>query len=195
MKTLAILVAFTTACAPDLNIAEDGAAEALPMELEEMIAKTAGDLPEDEPDTVERERVRGITPEMATLIIRRIALDVIDMGCDITTTFIGRYSADFESFELVGRRHAHGRVYKAIGDIVMKDSRTGKMDGDVHVFSPDTDRPKKASAGDIHTEIRDGRLSGEMNIDGDLTRNVIGVSITSPKPDHGYLLGVTAICD
>jgi hypothetical protein len=199
MKTLAILVAFTTACAPDLNIDEDGAAEALPVELEEMIAKTAGDLPEDEPDTVERERERerepGITSEMANLIIKRIALDVIGMGCDITTTFIGQYSADFESFELVGRRHAHGRVYEAIGNIVMKDSKTGEMDGDVHIFSPDTDRPKKASAGDIHTVIHDGRLSGEMNIKGALTRDVFGVSITSPKTDRGYLLGVTAFCD
>ena len=100
MKTLAILVAFTTACAPDVNIDEPGAAELLPTELEEMIGKTATDLPEHEPDTVESERERGMTPEIANLIIKRIALDVIGMGCDITTSFIGPYSADFESFDI-----------------------------------------------------------------------------------------------
>ena len=194
MKILAIstLIAFTTACAPDVDIDDDGVTAEFPLELEEMIAKTAGDLPETEVDPTTRVE-RGMTPEMAKLIIKRIALDVIKMGCDVTTTFVGQYSSHDESFGLLGRLDTRRRVYEATGAIFMKDSKNGKMEGDVHLFSTD---PKEAvPSGDIRTSIRDGRLSGELNVEGAHTQDVFGVSMYLPRTDRGYLLGVTAHCD
>jgi hypothetical protein len=193
MKTLTLstLIALTTACAPDTNTEAVDNAQ-LPVEVEMMIAKTTEEIPETSSETVGENPTRLSPRERANRMIRRLALVVTDMGCEVTTSFNGQYTRADSSFDVVGHSLEVREAYEAEGDLYFQNPMAGALKGNVYPTREATDRP----IGDFDARITGNRLNGEMMIAGaePKTHEIFGV--IQHKADEGLavILGVTAYC-
>lgn len=194
MKTLTLstLIALTTACAPDTNTEAADNAQ-LPVEVEMMIAKTTEEIPETASETIGESPTRMNPRERADHMLRRLALVVTGMGCEVATTFNGRYDRIDKSFDVVGHRSDIGDIYEAEGDLFFKNPMVGELAGDVYTTGASSD----LAIGTFNAQITGNRLNGEMVITGDKERSqeIFGVMHHSGDEDYAPILGVTAFCE
>jgi len=195
MKTLTIstLFAFTIACAPatDTNADDSSASEALPVEVEEMIAKAGTTMPSDSPEAPDDRVIVMPKPDITKLILKRLATDMMDRGCDVRSAFQGMFSHELGTFVADGR-YVHGAEYRIQGDINLKTPRIGTMSGDVH--------PKlEAGAttkyiGSYVADLRNRGLYGEFEMPDREVHQVEGVVSQRPGVDKATMIAVTAFC-
>jgi hypothetical protein len=194
MKTLTLstLIALTTACAPDTNTEAADNAQ-LPVEVEMMIAKTTEEIPETSSETVGENPTRLSPRERANRMLRRLALVVTDMGCEVTTSFNGQYTRADNSFDVVGHSPEVREAYEAEGDVFFQTPMVGALDGNVYPTRGTVNR----AIGSFDALITGNRLNGEMTItvgDENQTNEIFGIIQHSRDADFATILGVTAYC-